>query len=290
MSNILCIGEVLIDGISAEITTDLEHANSLEIVVGGSVANFNYYLSKLDVSAILVASVGNDGFGKKIIQTLKNRNIDAEHITVLDNHSTSFIAVSKTAQTPDFIAYRDADKEIVSIDSSLLNDIALVHSTAFCLSQQPASQTVLDTFKTAYTQDKLISVDWNYAPAIWKNRAYADKVFATIQQYDPLLKFSLDDVCRFLDKEVAEDEAMQFLNTVSAKAICLTCGSKGVYFKTNVTNWNFIAAQQIQVKNATGAGDSFWAGFISAYLNNQSVDIAVKKGIEIASFKLQNLL
>jgi len=288
--NILCIGEVLIDGISTEVTNNLQQANSLEILVGGSVANFCQYINKCNVNATLIASVGDDGFGRKIIETLESNHINTQYINVLQKHNTSFIAVSKTPQTPDFIAYRDADKEIVIIERSLLNEISLIHSTAFCLSKQPASQTVLDTFKIAYNNGKLISVDWNYAPSIWQNKQYAYKVFDTIQQYNPLLKFSLDDVSRFLNKEVNEVEAMQFLSNVNATAICLTCGSKGVYFKTNLSSWNFIAAQDIKVKNATGAGDSFWAGFISSYLNNVSIENAVKKGIEIASLKLQNLL
>jgi fructokinase len=83
---------------------------------------------------------------------------------------------------------------------------------------------------------------------------------------------------------------MQFQSTINATAICLTCGSKGVYFKTNLLSWNFIAAHNIKVKNATGAGDSFWAGFFSAYLNNVSIENAVENGIRIASLKLQNLL
>lgn len=288
--HILCIGEVLIDGISTEVTNSLQQANSLEILVGGSVANFCLYINKCSINTTLVASVGDDGFGRKIIETLELNQINTKHVNVLQQHNTSFIAVSKTPQTPDFIAYRDADKEIVSIHNDLINNISLIHSTAFCLSKQPASQTTLDTFKIGFDKGKLISVDWNYAPSIWKDKTYANKVFESIQQYNPLLKFSLDDVSRYLNKQVNEVEAMQFLTNVNATAICLTCGSKGVYYKTNLLDWNFIAAQDIEVKNATGAGDSFWAGFISSYLSNASIKNAVENGIKIASLKLQNLL
>ncbi|MFY7965214.1 MAG: carbohydrate kinase family protein [Chitinophagaceae bacterium] len=288
--NILCIGEVLIDGISTEITNSLQQANTLEIIVGGSVANFCNYLHKCNVDATLVASIGNDGFGKKIIETLNKENISTAYINVLDNCNTSFIAVSKTPQTPDFIAYRDADREISSIDENLFNNANLVHSTAFCLSQQPASTAVLNIFDKAYKSNKLISIDWNYAPSIWKNKAYANEVFSTIQQYQPLLKFSIDDVSRFLEEEVDEQEALYFLSTVSAKLICLTCGSKGVYFKTLHSDWSFLSAKKINVKNATGAGDSFWAGCISAFIDEQNIEMCVQKGIEIASLKLQDFL
>ena len=290
IKDILCIGEILIDGISTEVTTDLEHANSLEIVVGGSVANFNYYLNKLGVSAALVASIGNDGFGKKIVETLKTRNINVDYINILNEHNTSFIAVSKTPETPDFIAYRDADRIIENVDERLIENAKLVHSTAFSLSQLPASKTILDTFEKAHKLNKLISVDWNYAPSIWKNKAYANEIFQTIQKYNLLLKLSIDDISRYLDKHVTEHQAKEFLNDVSASCVCLTCGSKGVYFKSEEKEWNFLPAKKIEIKNATGAGDSFWAGFIASYLQTNNIDVSINNGIEIASLKLQNLL
>lgn len=289
-NNILCVGEVLIDGLSVETIDNLQQANALDLHVGGSVANFCYYLNKCNVNATLIASVGNDGFGKKIIETLNQQHINTQFINIAEHSNTSFIAVAKTAATPDFIAYRDADKEIEAINIELIENSSILHSTAFCLSQQPASQTVLDAFAIAHQHNKLISIDWNYAPSIWKNKSYASEVFTTIQQYNPLLKFSLDDVSRFMGKELNEQEAIEFLNTVAAKIICLTCGAKGVYYKTTNSDWHFTAAQKIQVKNATGAGDAFWAGFISAYVLQQNIDACVQQGINIAGLKLQDLL
>lgn len=92
----------------------------------------------------------------------------------------------------------------------LLLKLLQVHSTAFSLSQLPASKTILETFKKAFNQDKIISVDWNYAPSIWKNINYANEVFSTIQHYKPLLKFSIDDVSRHLNKKVDIREAKFF--------------------------------------------------------------------------------
>lgn len=289
-NNILCIGEVLIDGITTHTTNNLELANALDLIVGGSVANFCCYLKKCNANATLIATVGDDGFGKKIIAALQHHNIDTQYISISNKHNTSFIAVTKTAQTPEFIAYRDADKEILNIENSLILGATIVHSTAFCLSKAPASQTVLNSFFIANENGKYVSIDWNYAPSIWNNKAAADNVFSIIQHFEPLLKFSIDDVSRYLNKNVTATEAMQFLDTVTAKVICLTCGSKGVYYKTKLSSWNFLPAPAINVKNATGAGDAFWAGFISSYITNENANNAVQKGIETASLKLQDLL
>ncbi|WP_281275052.1 PfkB family carbohydrate kinase [Filimonas effusa] len=68
--------------------------------------------------------------------------------------------------------------------------------------------------------------------------------------------------------------------------MCLTCGSEGVHYKAASGNWQHMPAQPVTVKNATGAGDAFWAGFISAWNVKQTLDDCVHHGIEIASRKL----
>jgi len=49
-------------------------------------------------------------------------------------------------------------------------------------------------------------------------------------------------------------------------------------------------AQPIEVKDATGAGDAFWAGFISEWSKGNAIEQCVAKGIHTASLKLQGLL
>jgi fructokinase len=105
----------------------------------------------------------------------------------------------------------------------------------------------------------------------------------------PLLKFSMDDTERFLEKNVTLNEAKAFLENVPAKAICLTCGKNGVWYKTAEQDWAHQAASLVKIKDATGAGDSFWAGFVSAFLQGLDLHTCVSEGMAVAARKLQGL-
>jgi len=283
---VLAIGELLVDAITTTTVADLSSATALEINAGGSTANFCMYLTKCQTNTLLIANIGNDGLGNILLNNLKSKGLNTDGITLTSQHATSLIVVAKTNETPDFIAYRAADRFIETINDDVINNAIIVHSTAFCLSKNPARHTVLAAFKKAHQQQIPISIDWNYSDKIWGNNNDAKNVLEIIEEYKPLMKFSIDDVERFLGKIVTIEEAKTFLQALNTTAICLTCGKDGVYYKNDTTDWAFCPAQKIEVKNATGAGDSFWAGFISAYTEKLSIDVCVEKAIDTATKKL----
>ncbi|MFP5039601.1 carbohydrate kinase family protein [Parasediminibacterium sp. JCM 36343] len=288
---ILAIGELLIDGISTESIDNLSQAKTFDIHIGGSAANFSIFLNRSNVTTKLVASIGADSFGNRILHELSKENNVTEFVYQQSGHATSLIMVAKTKGTPDFIPYRDADKLIQPVDSTLLNNAVIVHSTAFALSQQPAQDSILKAFEKAAQQHIPISIDWNYSEKIWGRNNDAREIFQRLQSCQPMLKFSLDDINRFVGKPMSIENAKAYLQTIQATAICLTCGSEGVFYKTYKSGWGHIPAQKnILVKDATGAGDAFWAGFITGWQRNYDMDKCVSNGVETASKKLQGML
>lgn len=286
---VLAIGELLIDGITSLSVKDLSETVALNIHPGGSPGNFCRYLKRCGTNSIIVATVGNDGLGKILVQKVAKEGIDTTYINQKEAYNTSFIVVARTNGTPDFIAYRDADFHIDAISTKLIEQASILHTTAFALSKEPACINILDAFAKAHQMGIPVSVDWNYAVEIWGKQNNATQVFNQLQQYKPYFKFSLDDIERFTSKKLNKEQAMEYLNSIQASAICLTCGSDGVYYKTGTDkNWSHLPAQKIEVKNATGAGDAFWSGFISAINANATLTQAVERGVYIASIKLQD--
>jgi fructokinase len=237
-----------------------------------------------------VASVGNDSFGNLLLQNLQKEGLNIEHIFQYDQYATSLIVVGKTKGTPDFIAYRNADYMIEKVDETLISNASLVHTTAFALSKQPAQSSILKAVGNASKQGIPVSVDWNYSEKVWGQYNNALTVFNQLQSYKPIFKFSLDDVERFMGKSLSIEEAKAYLNNVLCTAICLTCGGDGVYYKSSMSHWQFMPAQPIEVKDATGAGDAFWAGFVSEWDRDSTLELCVSKGINTASLKLQGIL
>ncbi len=286
--NIIAIGELLIDAITSDYVDDLSKATTLQVLPGGSPANFVRFLKTCNAEALLIASVGIDGLGKLLLSHLETNGISTQYIFKHKHYATSTIVVAKTKGTPDFIPLRHADQYIEAIDMNIVEQASLVHTSAFALSTNPARSHILAACKHANIHGIPVSVDWNYSEKIWLDNDM-ETVFDTVQQYNPLIKCSIDDISRMLHKSISIQDAKQFIDGITATLVCLTCGSEGVHYKYN-NEWYFKAAQPIEVKDATGAGDAFWAGFVSYWLKYNNIHGAVDSGIATASKKLQGFL
>jgi fructokinase len=199
---LLAIGESLIDAITTEFVDTLAEARQLTLHPGGSPANLCRFVKVCGGKARLVAAVGKDGLGKILLEALEKSGIDTTYIQQLAEHATSLILVGKSQATPDFIAYRDADKYLQAVEDSLISGADLVHTTAFALSKAPAQQNILQAFHSAYSKGIDVSVDWNYAKPIWGTENIAPRVLHEIMAYHPLLKISMDDISRFTESSL----------------------------------------------------------------------------------------
>jgi fructokinase len=287
--DVLAIGELLADVISEQYVSSLAAATTFRLYQGGSPANVCANLKWMGDSAVMVSCVGDDGIGNMIVDSIKRIGLTDTHIARSRSYPTTIVMVGRSKGTPDFIAYRMADTQIPPIQHSLIEQSSILHSCAFALSRNPTQQNILDAFDLAISMEKKISIDWNFAPAIWQDDGKI--IFNRICKNRPLLKMSLDDVERFLGKQVTIDEARNFLSTLTTTVTCLTCGKDGVWFCDNKdASWKYMPAVDVpEVRDTTGAGDAFWSGFLHAYLQKQSTANCIQEGLVIAARKIQKI-
>jgi len=287
--DILAIGELLADVISEQYVSSLADATTFRLYQGGSPANVCANLKWMGDRAVMISCVGNDSIGDFIVESIKKIGLSDTYISRSTTHPTTIVLVGRSQGTPDFIAYRMADTQIGPINHSLIEQSSILHSCAFALSRNPAQQNILDAFDQAASMGKKISIDWNFAPSIWQDDGKL--IFTRICRNRPLLKMSMDDVQRFLGKQVSEDEAKNYLSTLSTTVTCLTCGKEGVwFFDENDTSWKHMPAVSVaEVRDTTGAGDAFWSGFLHAYIKDLSTADCIQEGLAIASRKIQKI-
>ncbi len=287
---ILAIGELLIDLIGTEIVKDLSETKSFNLKTGGSCGNFAIFCKKQGTPLILIATVGNDGFGKVILDSLEKDAVNTDHILQHKHLETSLIVVSKSHATPDFIPYRHADFNIGVIDEEILKECEVIHTTAFALSKQPAQTNILNALVFANNAGKTISVDWNYALKIWGHDNNAQEIFEKIIETKPLLKMSMDDVDRFWGAENNIENAKEILEKFNTTATCLTCGEKGVWYRIESNEWKYKPVLPTNVIDVTGAGDAFWSGFVSSYIKRETIDACIDNALYLAKQRLEQLI
>ena len=290
--DLLAVGELLADFISDEPVASIREAESFTRYTGGSPANLARNLAVLDKTSALVAAVGDDGLGEFLVDELTEAGVETDPVATHPTRPTSSVLIARSAETPDFIHYRQADTAIDrrQLPTRLARDTRIFHTTCVALSTNPARAAILDAADDAAGAASHLSLDANYVRSHWPNAATARR---TIQRYcagTTLVKASMDDVERIFETdEMTPDEAVEELHDWGAWLVCLTMGGDGslVSWQEGAESARVEAESVDDVHGATGAGDAYWSGFLSAWLDGQKPPACAARGAEIAAAKVR---
>jgi fructokinase len=286
---LLAAGELLVDLIGQETTPNLLDARAFGRLAGGSPANLAANLAKLGHPAALVACVGADRLGDFLKQRAEAAGLNTGFIATDEQEPTSLVVVSRTSGTPDFIAYRMADRMLqpAHLPDALLGQSRIFHTTCFALSRSPAQGTLLDAARRAAAAGCQLSIDANYAPSIWPDRVEARRVLAAYVAPGAFVKLSTDDAERLYGEAVSDERILNDFHGYGTPLVVLTKGAAG-----SLVSWSrggeryFLPGEKLEVVDATGAGDAYWAGFLSAWLDGYDFPTCARSGARLAARKL----
>lgn len=288
--DVLSVGEALIDLISDSQQDSLVGAQHFTMYPGGEVTNVALNLARLGGSVSLVACVGEDASGAFLRQQLQQAGVMTQHLHTTPQDATTLALVARHKATPDFAIYRGADAYLIPshMPVSLLPHVSLVHTSAFALSREPSCSTILEFLAHAHTADCLITFDPNYHPRLWRLPVEPTTLFSRLCPWVTVIKPSLDDCIRiFGPSQTPESYAARFLDWGVQKVI-LTMGADGVLLAT-ADGMVAFPAQQGEVVDVTGAGDSFWAGLVMALLDGYTIEDAIRLAQAVAAIKMRQI-
>ena len=285
--DLLSVGELLIDFISADFADSLDDVINFKRLQGGSPANLCMNMARLSNRVKLVATVGKDDMGTHLLNCLKPLNIDTTHLFRSDL-PTTLILVTRSKEVSNFEAYRAADCQISDqqFPDHLFAETTLFHTTCFALSKEPAQSTIVKAFQKAARMGCQLSIDANYAQKIWPDQKKAQELLKQYCSLGAIVKISEVDWERLYNTPLKDPKAAaQFLLGLGASEVCVTLGSEGCYAASKEEAC-FLPARVIEIKDTTGAGDAFWSGYLTAWLDGLSLEEKCKAGRKMAELKL----
>ena len=283
---VVVAGEALVDLITTEATDNLGAAAGFERHAGGSPANLAANLARLGVPVAFVASVGDDGMGRFLEAEARRVGLEARFARRV-GEPTSLVTVARSSGTPDFATYRTADRliEPAQLPDALLRRARLFHTSGFALSREPARATLLDAAERAHRLGLEVSVDLNVAPETARRRVEQQEAARRVLALGPLVKCSRDDLERLWGERSDEDAAVDRLLRLGASLVCLTRGADGALVAWGQKRAE-VPAEPVEARDATGAGDAFWSGFLAAWLDGQAAPACARAGARLAALKL----
>ena len=266
-AKVICLGEILFDCLADQLGKSVSEVTSWTNYPGGAPANVACALAKLGTPSAFIGCVGKDKQGEQLVQLLESIGVDVSGVQYHEQAATRKVYVTRSVQ---------GDRTFAGFGEQPADQFADAYLQADLLPTElflAAEYLVLGTLELAYPQTKAavfralelaveyhlkIVLDVNWRPMFWLNQDEAIPLIEQLWQYVDFLK-------------LAEEEAQWLFDTADAGAIFYRLGSvEGVLVSNGDAQVSYCLSEnegtvdplKVAVKDTTGAGDAFIAGFI----------------------------
>lgn len=243
--------------------------------IGGVAANVSIGLARLGHSVRIVSRVGADDIGIQVMERLKKERVSLEGLIQLPTIPSDLSAILVFTQTGERTIFhnRDANEQLVVAPRDLQNS-EWVFVSALNGDWKKNIETVLLAKEKHQFRIALNPGQHNLKadPAFMKK--LINKATVLVLNHDEAL-FLLGDTFGRMD----EEEILQALAALGPKYIALTDGARGAWVFNGEKMYSIVPPRVAQVKDTTGAGDAFAAGFFGALLHDHTIETALRWGI-----------
>ncbi len=281
--DLLAVGETVVDLISVKESGSFAGAEDFRRYFGGSPANITMNLASLGRKTALISRVGSDGLGEYLLSRLQERGVDISGISRDEKSNTTVILVTRSQESPEFLAYRGADSNLSpeQVSAERVSEARIIHISSFALTVPRGRRTIEKVIELAQGQNKIIALDPNYRPQLWRGGEIGQKYIKHLLAEIDIVKPSLDDA-RFLFGERSREAYINEFHEAGAGLVILTLGADGLLASTG-KNRQHLSSLAREVVDTTGAGDAFWSGFYSGTLQQKNLLTALKLGSAAAA-------
>jgi fructokinase len=264
---VICLGEILFDCLADELGKSLTEVNSWTSYPGGAPANVACALVKLGTPAGFIGCVGRDLLGEKLVELLDLIGVNTSGVQRSADFPTRQVYVLRSItgdrtfagfgkhQPHEFAdAYLQADK----LPTKLFLEAEFLVVGTLELAYPQTRQAVFRALELADRYNLKVVLDVNRRSMFWSDESEALPLIQKLWKYIDYVK-------------LAEEEARWLFDTADAGKICYHLNSvEGVLISNGDAKVSYCLSDNegqftpvpVTVKDTTGAGDAFLAGFI----------------------------
>ena len=254
-----------------------------ETISGGSVANSIVGLSQLGNKVGFLGKVNNDTLGQKYEEGLKKENVNYLYVKKDEPIPTGSCLILITPDSERTMctflgtAGKISDNDVNEDDISN-SDIIFLEGYLWDEGQPKKAfeKAIKYSNKTAMSLSDLFCVERhkNHFLDLVENKL--DIVFANEQEISSLIN------AKSFNEVISFSKQME-------KNIVITRGEKGSVSIKDGQIFECDAIKNLDIKDLTGAGDLFAAGYLHGVINNRSIKESLIKGTELSSKIIQKI-
>jgi sugar/nucleoside kinase (ribokinase family) len=262
---IVCLGILVADVVGRPLRTvpkpgRLMLVDEMGLYAGGCAANAATVLARFGLPVEVIGKIGRDPFGDFMLEVLARRGIRTEAIRRDETAGTS---ASMVIVYPDgersFIHYIGANAALktADIDLTRIQNAAILHIGGALVLPGLDGRPMADLLRLAQTGGVITFLD-----TVWDDSGRWMELLAPCLPYIDYFVPSLPEAQALTGLDPLEDVARTLLNE-GVGTVALKMGEDGCLVMAADGETHRLPAFQVDVVDATGAGDAFAAGFIA---------------------------
>ena len=287
MAEIMTMGEIIVEIMRGEVDSPLDKAGIFKgPYPSGAPAIFIDTVARLGHKAAIVGGVGDDDFGKCLLDRLEGDGVDCSSVIKNDRISTGCAFVTYFANgdrkfifhignTPAVLAEAPADEKLEGLKFFHIMGCSMMAELTF-------GRKIVETMKRAKDKGAKVSFDPNIRPELMKDPECMDLVNDVLDCTSVFMHGKSELRTLSGKEDIEEAVAALFAEKPLLELIVLKNGKKGcvIYSRTERIEFGVYAIEPV---DATGAGDSFDAAFLCGILEGKSLLDAAKLATAAAS-------
>ena len=243
----------------------------IALTVGSSSAIFACGAARLGLRVAFIGVVGEDLFGRFMLEVMRSRQVDVSNVIVDKNKATGLSVILNRIDDRAILTHLGAINALrgEQITDELLAQTRHLHVASYFL-QTNLQPGLPDLFQRAQALGLTTSLDTNWDPV--EKWIGVDKLLKLTTVFLPN-----ENEARSLTETPTVEEAVENLAS-KASVIAVKLGSDGGLAFDGVSLYR-ASIVPVEVIDTVGAGDSFNAGFLYGFLKGWPLERSLKFGV-----------
>jgi len=255
---------------------------SFEMFPGGKGANQAVACAKLECPTNFIGKVGNDDFGKRLTNNMKNTGICLDNLLSdpSDNTGTALITVDEKGEN-EIVVISGTNMRITAEDVRQFEDVFQKVKIVLTQLEIPL-EAVTETARLAKKHDCLFIL--NPAPA----QSIPENLFGAIDFLTPNEIELAELSCHSCENITDIESAAKKIIKKGAKNIIVTMGGKGALFVSRGAV-NHYPVAPVKAVDSTGAGDAFNGALACAIHMGKEINDAINFAHSVAAVSVTRM-
>ena len=237
---------------------------------GGSAANVAHFAACNGITTRFVGCVGDDPLGESLVAQLARSGVDVR--AQRRGRTGSIIVIVHQDGERSMLTDRGAAIELRDIDASVLDGVRILHIPTYSLVIEPIASSAIALSRVARERGISVSIDASSAAVLEHFGAHHFRQL--VEDMKPAFLLCNEDEARVL----GADEGVP-----GSQMVVIKRGAEPVTVITDESRVEVPVPQVAEIRDTTGAGDAFAAGFLGTLLTSTDVHGAVHAGNSLAS-------